>query len=174
MKFVCLFKEINGRNEKLVQCDCKSSQNEDLDAFVQWAGDLTISKSEMEYFNGFDGIPENYLGFQGVVRNIGTSSSPPSLVLDNERGELVKTLMKPGQKLADAEKALVALRNHSEAERRRRERINGHLATLRTLIPGTNKVFSSTGYRSLVEFELDHTIFVSVCVCAQECACVNY
>lgn len=125
----------------------------------------------MEFFNGFDGIPaENYLGFQGVVRNIGTPSSPSSLVLDNERGELVKTLMKPGQKLADAEKALIALRNHSEAERRRRERINGHLATLRTLIPGTNKVISSTVYRSLVEFELEHAIFffpnlIGVCVC---------
>lgn len=132
----------------------------------------------MEFFNGFDGIPaENYLGFQGVVRNIGTPSSPSSLVLDNERGELVKTLMKPGQKLADAEKALIALRNHSEAERRRRERINGHLATLRTLIPGTNKVISSTQYRSLVEFELEYAIFLFpnlIGVCVQECARVNY
>ncbi|KAK6157565.1 hypothetical protein DH2020_011813 [Rehmannia glutinosa] len=39
-----------------------------------------------------------------------------------------------------ADKALIALRNHSEAERRRRERINAHLSTLRTLIPGTNKM----------------------------------
>ncbi|KAH6785489.1 hypothetical protein C2S51_037944 [Perilla frutescens var. frutescens] len=88
----------------------------------------------MEFFNSFDGIPDNYLGFQGM------SLSSSSLVLDNERGELVKTLMKPGQKLADADKALIALRNHSDAERRRRERINAHLATLRTLIPGTNKM----------------------------------
>lgn len=37
-------------------------------------------------------------------------------------------------------KALAALKNHSEAERRRRERISGHLATLRGLVPSTAKV----------------------------------
>ncbi|XP_068641111.1 transcription factor bHLH30-like [Aristolochia californica] len=36
-------------------------------------------------------------------------------------------------------KAIAANKNHSEAERRRRERINGHLATLRTLIPKAAK-----------------------------------
>lgn len=96
----------------------------------------------MDYFDSFDGIPNNYLGFQGVVRTIGGStSSSTSLVLNNERGELMRTLMKPGPKMADSDKALIALRNHSDAERRRRERINTHLATLRTLIPGDNKVF---------------------------------
>lgn len=31
-------------------------------------------------------------------------------------------------------------RSHSEAERKRRQRINGHLATLRTLLPSATRV----------------------------------
>ncbi|KAL7129025.1 hypothetical protein ABFS83_13G035400 [Erythranthe nasuta] len=86
-------------------------------------------KRKMEYFNiNFDdGFCDNYSS---------------KLVLDNERGELVRAaVVKSGRaKVGNADKALVALRNHSLAERRRRERINAHLATLRTLIPGTIKM----------------------------------
>ncbi|GJN06438.1 hypothetical protein PR202_ga24167 [Eleusine coracana subsp. coracana] len=39
-----------------------------------------------------------------------------------------------------AEKAATALKNHSEAERRRRERINAHLSTLRGIVPCTDKM----------------------------------
>lgn len=76
------------------------------------------------------------------------SGSGSSLVLDGERGELVRApAVRIGKKgggkggLLD-EKAMIALRNHSEAERRRRERINSHLSVLRGMISGTEKVFS--------------------------------
>ncbi|KAF8391013.1 hypothetical protein HHK36_023313 [Tetracentron sinense] len=71
----------------------------------------------------------------------GGSSLLPSLVLDSERGELVKAPAKLGQKGILEAKALAALKSHSEAERRRRERINAHLSTLRELVPCTDKGF---------------------------------
>lgn len=42
-------------------------------------------------------------------------------------------------------------RSHSEAERKRRQRINTHLATLRSLLPSTSQVsyFSCSWYFSL-------------------------
>ena len=63
-----------------------------------------------------------------------------SLVLDSKRGELVKAPARMGKKGISEAKALAALKNHSEAERRRRERINSHLSTLRGLVPYTQKV----------------------------------
>lgn len=61
-----------------------------------------------------------------------------SLVLDTARGELVNASKMTPKEILEA-KALAASKSHSEAERRRRERINSHLATLRTLLPSSTK-----------------------------------
>ncbi|KAK8935264.1 Transcription factor bHLH30 [Platanthera zijinensis] len=79
------------------------------------------------------------------VFGIGSSSAAAAaaLVLDGESGELVQALGKSAKKgggvVVDSRSAM-ALKSHSEAERRRRERINGHLSTLRRMIPCTDKL----------------------------------
>lgn len=66
--------------------------------------------------------------------------SQSGLVLNSEKDELVKSPTKIGKKGVSEEKALAAMKSHSEAERRRRERINRHLDTLRGLVPCNEKV----------------------------------
>lgn len=61
-----------------------------------------------------------------------------SLVLDTARGELVNASKMTPKEILEA-KALAASKSHSEAERRRRERINSHLNTLRKLLPSSTK-----------------------------------
>lgn len=91
--------------------------------------------------NGIETVSDELFvnnGLQGRARN--GSSSYSSLVLDSERGELVEANVKLQRKGVPAERSVTALKNHIEAERRRRRRINAHLDTLRSLIPGAKKV----------------------------------
>ncbi|KAL0906017.1 hypothetical protein M5K25_024477 [Dendrobium thyrsiflorum] len=93
-----------------------------------------------------DSVPlEDFRAFgrflDGGLFGVG-SSSVASLILDGESGELVRAPVKLGKKggggAGDVRSAM-ALKSHSEAERRRRERINGHLMTLRRMTPCTDK-----------------------------------
>ncbi|KVH96782.1 transcription factor bHLH30-like [Cynara cardunculus var. scolymus] len=75
------------------------------------------------------------------------TKSSQSLVLNEQKGELVKADGKViGKKigLKSDEKAMAALKSHSDAERRRRERINAHLHTFRGLVPCTDKMDKAT------------------------------
>ncbi|CAL5440616.1 unnamed protein product [Camellia sinensis] len=89
-------------------------------------------------FENLGGFSENWGG--------GSKSVSQSLVLDSEGCELVKTPpVRVGKKSgASEEKVMAALKNHSEAERRRRERINAHLGTLCGLVPCTEKMDKAT------------------------------
>ncbi|KAJ4981770.1 hypothetical protein NE237_032607 [Protea cynaroides] len=78
------------------------------------------------------------------LRTVMGRGGSSSLVLDSEKGELVKAPPRLGQKMIPEAKAFAALKSHSEAERRRRERINAHLATLRKLVPCTEKMDKAT------------------------------
>ncbi|XP_062104634.1 transcription factor bHLH30-like [Humulus lupulus] len=71
---------------------------------------------------------------------LGNSSIRCGLVLDSVRGELVEAPAKLERKGVSAERTIEALKNHSEAEKRRRARINSHFDTLRSLLPGAMKM----------------------------------
>ncbi|XP_051187510.1 transcription factor bHLH30 [Lolium perenne] len=79
----------------------------------------------------------------------GSSKAVVSGLLGSLQAELGR--MNAAGEIMDA-KALAASRSHSEAERRRRQRINGHLARLRSLLPNTTK----TDKASLLAEVLEH------------------
>ncbi|KAF3452099.1 hypothetical protein FNV43_RR08196 [Rhamnella rubrinervis] len=105
-------------------------------------GFYSISSYGSDYPRMFDPLLHSSGGFSEDLR--GGSALSHSLVLDSEKGELVKAPARVSKKGVSEAKALAALKNHSEAERRRRERINAHLATLRGLVPCTEKMDKAT------------------------------
>ncbi|XP_059664097.1 transcription factor bHLH106-like [Cornus florida] len=110
--------------------------------FYSW--DSKVSNLGSDQSELFDPFSENLGGFSGDWGN-GSTSASQSLVLDCEKGELVKAPARVGKKGGVSEaKAVAALKSHSEAERRRRERINAHLNTLRGLVPCNEKMDKAT------------------------------
>ena len=104
------------------------------------------------FYGGFSGHGYDEYGLGQLV-----SASTSHVPLDGGGAEEVdgaaaastELLLEAPKRKGDhlSEKAAMALKSHSEAERRRRERINAHLATLRTMVPCTDKVSSSSSSR---------------------------
>ncbi|KAG6524049.1 transcription factor bHLH30-like [Zingiber officinale] len=95
----------------------------------------SVPAGELGLFRGFP---------NGLVSGFRLDSSSSSFGMDGERREFVVApsrlgVKKDGRGIVDVKTAM-ALKSHSEAERRRRERINGHLAVLRRMVPCTNKL----------------------------------
>ncbi|CAL9202525.1 unnamed protein product [Musa hybrid cultivar] len=88
-----------------------------------------------------DGDPGFFRGFpNGLGFSSGSDGSSSSVVLDQERSKLVGAPSRlDGGGALDAKTAM-AMKSHCEAERRRRERINGHLAVLRSMVPCADKL----------------------------------
>lgn len=97
-----------------------------------------FSWSSDVYDTDFERINYGFL-VNSAIR-YGSDFSSSSLLLDGARGELEEAPVKLEPKGGLIERTTEALKNHSEAEKRRRARINAHLDTLRSLVPGAKKV----------------------------------
>lgn len=85
-----------------------------------------------------------------------------SLVIGNSQQELIHSSKVTAQEMLDA-KELAASRNHSEAERCRRECINSHLSTLCSLLPSSTKVSSSLSCLMLDSCSMkEHALFHNI------------
>uniref|UniRef100_A0ACD5VVV4 Uncharacterized protein n=1 Tax=Avena sativa TaxID=4498 RepID=A0ACD5VVV4_AVESA len=95
------------------------------------------------FYGGFGGGHGHDHGFSPQLQ-LGASTS--SVLLDGGARQLdaavhgVTDVSKRKGGGEREEKAATAMRSHSEAERRRRERINAHLATLRSMVPCADKM----------------------------------
>lgn len=72
------------------------------------------------------------------------------LFMDGFPSEMANVTKMTTQEIMDA-KALAASKSHSEAERRRRERINTHLGTLRSLLPSNTKTDKASLLAEVIE-----------------------
>lgn len=102
-------------------------------------------------YGNYDGSSSDHLRFLSDTV-LGQMVHQPCSVPFGLQAELGKL---SAQEIMDA-KALAASKSHSEAERRRRERINNHLAKLRSLLPSTTKVSRRYIYTGLIIYSVIH------------------
>ncbi|ERN05323.1 hypothetical protein AMTRI_Chr08g208820 [Amborella trichopoda] len=79
------------------------------------------------------------------------SHSPAFISPSLQRGPVPSPRALGTKTPSDDAQAVASQKSHSEAERRRRERINGHLSTLRQLLPCTSKMDKASLLREVVD-----------------------